>query len=113
MGSNYQAGHDAEKRGALYLRRQGFQILQLNWRTRYCEVDIVAQKNRRLYFIEVKARRSQAWGDGLDYITPQKLRRMRFAAELWVYRYGWSGEFQLAGLGVQGNQYDFVLIEGV
>src|SRR5688500_13259101 len=82
--SNYSAGHRAEKTAAEYLTYKGFTVRELNWKTRYCEIDIVAEKNNALYLVEVKSRTNNKQGIGLDYITPKKLRQMQFAAEMWV-----------------------------
>lgn len=106
--SNYSAGHAAEVRAAEYLKQRGFSIHELNWRTKFCEIDIVAEKNRRAYFIEVKYRRTDKQGLGLEYVTPAKLRKMQFAAEMWVHTKAWAGEYQLAALGIDGDSFSFV-----
>ena len=106
--SNYTAGHNAEKRAAQYLREHGFAILELNWKTRYCEIDIVAKKNAVIYFVKVKYRRNATYGSGLDYITPKKLQRMQFAAELWVHNQVWTGEYQLAAVAVDGERIKLI-----
>lgn len=108
MTTNYQSGHDAEKRAAEYLEKRGFQIVELNWKTRYCEIDIVAQKDRVMYFVEVKSRKSASFGTGLDYITPKKLKQMRFAAEMWVQNYQWGGDYQLAVISIDGEHVTLV-----
>ena len=108
MSSNYVSGHAAEIHAADYLENSGFRIIELNWKTRYCEIDIVAQKDGCIYFVEVKFRRSDLHGKGLDYITPRKLSQMRFAAEMWVNNHGWSGEYNLAALGIDNNDFEFV-----
>ncbi len=69
--TNYTTGHDAEKIAAKYLERHGYKILEMNWKTRYCEIDIVAEKNSIVYLTEVKYRKSLAYGSGLEYITPK------------------------------------------
>ena len=43
---NYRNGREAEKVAANYLKKLGYKILAFNWRTRWCEIDIVAQKAR-------------------------------------------------------------------
>ncbi len=105
--TNYQSGHDAEKRAAKWLIAQKFKIIELNWRTRHCEVDIVAQRKKTLYFIEVKSRKSRTWGSGLDYITPKKLRQMHFAAEMWLSEHDWLGDVRLAALAVDEGAITF------
>lgn len=106
--SNYSAGHNAEVTAADYLERLGFKILQLNWKTRYCEIDIVAVKSKAIYFIEVKYRNNDKQGHGLDYITVGKLRKMTFAAEMWVNTNQWDGEYQLAAIGIDGRDITFI-----
>lgn len=108
--TNYSAGHAAEKRAAEYLTERGYKIRQLNWKTRWCEIDIVAEKDGAIFFVEVKYRRNTKQGHGLDYITAKKLQQMEFAAELWVSQHRWGGDYALAGLGVDGTDYEFVIV---
>lgn len=103
--SSTDTGREAEAAVAEYLKDQGFKILEHNWRTRWCEIDVVAQKNDTIYFVEVKYRRSSLQGDGLEYITPKKLDQMMFAAELWVSNHNWQGEYCLAGAAVAGDNF--------
>lgn len=104
--TNYQTGHDAEKAAAEYLRQQGYKVLELNWKTKYCEIDIVAQKNKTIYFTEVKYRKSTAFGSGFDYITAKKLQQMTFAAEMWISNHDWPGDYQLAAIELNGSTYE-------
>ena len=73
-----------------------------NWKTRVCEIDIVTQKNGVIFLVEVKHRSSPAQGDGFEYITNQKLKRMIFAAEIWKQHSGWSGDYRLMAAAVSG-----------
>jgi Holliday junction resolvase-like predicted endonuclease len=106
--SNYFAGHSAEVRAAEYLKSHGYKVKELNWKTKYCEIDIVAEKDKAIYFVEVKSRKNSKQGFGLDYITPSKLRQMRFAAEMWVSNNSWPGEYQLAAIGIDGEEFTFL-----
>lgn len=98
-------GRQAEAKAALYLKQQGFTVLEQNWRTRYCEIDIVAQKDETIHFVEVKYRASDSWGGGLDYITPNKLKQMGFAAGIWVSANNWQHDYQLAAIEVSGDNF--------
>lgn len=100
-----QTGRVAEQAAANYLLKKGFIVRDKNWRTRWCEIDIVAQKGNTMYFFEVKYRKNNAWGSGFDYITAKKLKQMAFAAEFWVNNYSWEGEFCLAAIEVSGSDY--------
>lgn len=104
--SNYDTGHQAEKLAAEYLEEKGYKIMELNWKTRYCEIDIVAQKNKTVYLTEVKHRITNEYGAGLEYITSKKLKQMKFAAEMWVNQNSWSGDYQLAAIELVGITYE-------
>lgn len=103
--TNFAHGHQAEAAAANYLKRQGYAIVAKNWRTRFCEIDIIAQKDKAVYFCEVKYRETTAQGHGLDYITPKKLKQMGQAAEAWVHFTNWQGEYQLMAIEVAGPTY--------
>lgn len=98
-------GRQAEDAAAQYLSSKKFEILSQNWRTRWCEIDIVAKKKKIVYFVEVKYRKSSDFGGGLEYITPTKLKQMKFAAEFWVSNNDWSGDYRLSAIEVSGIDF--------
>lgn len=106
--SNHTTGHEAEKQAAEHLKTLGFKIQDINWKTRYCEIDIVAEKDGAVYFVEVKYRRNARQGYGTDYITPKKLKQMTFAAEMWVQQHDWDGEYQLAAVSIDADDITFI-----
>lgn len=81
------SGSLAENAAAASLNAAGYQIIDRNWKTRRCEVDIIALKGNYLFFIEVKYRQRASAGRGLDYVTTSKRRQMRYAAEVWLSRH--------------------------
>lgn len=103
--TNFSHGRAAEEAAARFLTTKGFEILSQNWRTKYCEIDIVARKKKVIYFIEVKYRRSDVQGTGLDYITQRKLKQMKLAGEFWVADNDWSGDYNLGAIEVSGPSY--------
>jgi uncharacterized protein (TIGR00252 family) len=103
-------GKDAEEIVANLLKNNKHKIIALNWRTRWCEIDIVSVKEKCVYFTEVKYRSSESWGEGLDYITDKKLRQMKFAAEFWLQDNNWKGEALMQGASVNDN-LDVEIIE--
>jgi Holliday junction resolvase-like predicted endonuclease len=106
--TNYQSGHDAEKQAADYLKQQKFRIRELNWKTKYCEIDIVAERDKAIWFVEVKSRRNNSQGFGYEYITPKKLQQMHFAAEMWVQNYNWTGDYRLAVISIDGDKVTLI-----
>ena len=80
-------GDAGEQAAADWLAADGHEIVARNWRTRYCEIDIVSMKDDVLYFTEVKYRKNDDFGDGLAAITVKKQRQMHFAAELFIAKH--------------------------
>lgn len=108
MITNKQAGYDAEELACKYLIDLGFEIIDRNWQNRWAEIDIIAKKSNRLYFIEVKSRVNTSQGSGLDYLTPKKLKQMAFSTQMWINEQNWSGEYQLSAISVDGKNITFV-----
>lgn len=94
----------------MLLEQQGFEIIDRNWKTKVCEIDIIAQSQKTVYFIEVKYRSSQSQGDGFDYITAQKLKRMNFAAAVWTQNFNWNGDYRLMAAAVSGPDCEHIEI---
>lgn len=97
-----EQGQIAETAVAGLLEQQGFEVIDRNWKTRVCEIDIVAQKDKVVYFVEVKYRSSPSQGMGFEYIAGQKLKKMNFAAEIWRQTYGCDGDYRLMAAAVSG-----------
>jgi uncharacterized protein (TIGR00252 family) len=98
-------GSLAETAAAEYLQKQGFEMLERNWRSRWCEIDLIAKKGDIIYFVEVKYRRGSNQGEGLSYITPTKLKQMRFAANFWLAVQAFDGDCELAAVGLAGDDF--------
>ena len=106
--TNHATGHEAEKAAAAFLKKQGFHVLELNWKTNYCEIDIIARKNNVLYFVEVKHRSSDRQGSGFDYITPKKQQQMTFAAESWMHAHDGEYDCQLAAIASSPEGFEMI-----
>ncbi|HMS23452.1 MAG TPA: YraN family protein [Candidatus Saccharibacteria bacterium] len=112
--STTSIGRQAEDAAADYLKQNGYKILDQNWRTRWCEIDIVAQKGKIISFVEVKYRKSTDFGGGLEYITPKKQQQMAFAAEFWVSSNKWKGDYNLSAVEVTGLKFEITeFLEGI
>ena len=97
-------GQEAEELAAHFLENGGYRVIDRNWRTKYCEIDIIAIKDGTIYFVEVKYRRQPNQGGGMAAITPKKLKQMQFAAKIWQTNYPQHQEdVQLAVVSMSGN----------
>lgn len=102
--TTFATGRQAEAVAAEYLENKGYRILEQNYRTRWCEIDIVAAKDNVIHFVEVKYRQNDSQGSGLEYITPKKLHQMALAAEIWLTKRP-STEHCLAAIEVSGDGF--------
>ncbi|MCY3779825.1 MAG: YraN family protein [Chloroflexi bacterium] len=83
MPEAQEIGALGEELAQRYLRRKGYVILEANWSSLYGELDIIAEKDEQLIFIEVKARRGADTEAALAGITAAKRERTLKA----VYQY--------------------------
>jgi putative endonuclease len=69
-----------------HLTTLGLHVLGRNWRCRYGELDIIAadEATRTAVFVEVKTRTSDQFGGVEQAVTPEKVRRLRRLAGLWL-----------------------------
>ena len=79
-------GPEAERRVRRHFALRGYRILATNaWIAGY-ELDLVVRRGRRIVVCEVKAKGGDRYGDPLEMITHEKLRRLLRAAEVWLAR---------------------------
>lgn len=113
-GTTRDIGNKSEDAAAEYLEKQGYKVLERNWRTRMCEIDIVASKDGTLYFVEVKHRKADSQGGGIAAITSRKLVQMQFAAKMYVhYIKKDDADMRLAVITTSGQNYfvvDFMIL---
>jgi ribonuclease HII len=99
-----EIGDSAETIATKYLIKQGHKIIGRNWKTKYCEIDIISKFNEIIYFTEVKYRKQPNQGGGLSAITPKKLKQMKFAAEYYVLSNKLSDiDLRLAAISLGGE----------
>lgn len=69
-------GNRGEKIAAKFLRKQGYQIIEKNYRSRLGEIDIVAKEDESIVFVEVKTRCSTDFGLPEEALSYDKRRRL-------------------------------------
>ena len=77
-------GKKNEIKAVKYLSDKGFKILTTNFSTRYGEIDIIAQKENVLVFVEVRSKKSDAYGHAEETITQKKIDRIKKTAEIFL-----------------------------
>lgn len=86
--NNKTFGKIGEDMAERFLRRHGYKILSKNWRCAMGEIDVVAQEKEFTVFIEVKTRKSMAFGPGYMSINPAKQLKLIKLAQAYLKRYG-------------------------
>jgi putative endonuclease len=69
-------GDAGERLAAAWLEAHGYHVLARNWRCPYGELDLIAERDGELVFVEVKTRRGERMGAPEEAITPTKRRRL-------------------------------------
>ena len=89
---NRRLGEWGERQARLHLEGKGYVMLAANFRCRAGEIDIVAEQGDQLVFVEVKARRGDAYGTAEESISPARAERLAEVAEEFL-RAGRGGDF--------------------
>ena len=79
-------GRSGEELAERFLVARGHEVLDRRFRLRHGEIDLVTRSGRHLYFVEVKTRRGDAFGGGLEALGFRKQRSMARVADLYVGR---------------------------
>lgn len=81
---NKLIGQLSETMAADYLTGKGFILLERNFGNKFGEIDIIAQDQDTLVFVEVKAKTGITYGPPEEMITPGKLAKIRHIADLYL-----------------------------
>lgn len=79
-----KTGNHGEDAVTNFLIQNGHEIIARNHKTYFYEIDIISTKNSNIYFTEVKYRKNNIHGDGLEIITKEKQQQMHYAAESFL-----------------------------
>ena len=82
------SGRFGEATAAEYLRKKGWRVVGMNYRTRLGEIDVIAEKGRYLAFVEVKLRSAGAIGLPREFVDARKQERLRKAAACYLSTHG-------------------------
>lgn len=100
-------GKKGESAVCEYLERNGHFIVERNYKTRFCEIDIVSLKDDKVFFTEVKYRKNVKHGGGFAAITHEKQKQMKYAVDVFFKFHPDYYEFNplLAVASVSGDDF--------
>ena len=88
MNQRQQTGKLGEQLAQRHLKGEGYKILQANYRASGGEIDLIAEKDGEVIFVEVKTRRGLAHGTPEESITPRKQQHIIAAAQEYLQATG-------------------------
>ncbi len=86
MAEHNELGHRGEEEAQRYLEEKGYRIIEQNWRYRGYEIDIVAETDDWIVFVEVKTRSTDAYGNPEDFIDNRRINRLTRAGHHYLMK---------------------------
>ena len=77
-------GKWGEALAADYLRRKKYKTVAMNYKSRFGEIDIIAENKKELVFVEVKLRKNSCFGEPCEFVTEKKQEKIRRTAEAFL-----------------------------
>ena len=88
---NIEIGKKGERAAAKFLERRGYEILETNWKCKFGEADIIAEKDGVLVFVEVKTRTTVEKGFPEEAITRAKRKKYEVIAATYLQDHFYVG----------------------
>jgi putative endonuclease len=91
MSDKIKKGKEGEDLAADFLVRQGYEIVERNFRYRRSEIDLIVRKENWLVFVEVKMRSSDAFGYPEEFVDYKKAKNIVYGAEQYTFENDYNG----------------------
>ncbi len=105
MGKTQEIGNKGEGFIAEYLKKKGYIISAKNYRTRFGEIDVIAENNDEILFVEVKTRKEGSLVRPYEYVNREKQRKIFVTANIYLQHngFGLKPRFDVAEVFVGDN----------
>lgn len=87
MGRNNLTGAWGEALAARYLQKRHYTLVAAGYRSRFGEIDLIAQNRKFLVFVEVKLRKNAQFAPAREYVDRRKQDRIRTTAQIYLSQY--------------------------
>jgi putative endonuclease len=109
LTSKQDEGREGEVRAEKTLRKEGYTILEKNFRTRFGEIDIIAEEKGCLVFVEVKKRNTPTFGDPLHAINRRKKQHMIKSALFYMKSHNaFNRNVRFDVVGIDGDKVKII-----
>ena len=99
-------GKRGEDEAFRLLKSEGYQILERNYRFKRSEIDLIAEKDGILVFIEVKVRSNNSFGFPESFVSDNQINHILAAAEEYQYQKNWNGNIRFDIISIEGKNND-------
>lgn len=103
MALHNEIGRWGEDLACEFLMREGYRILERDWKSGKRDLDIVAIDDDVLVIVEVKTRSNERYANADEAVTPQKIRSISIAANSYVKMYGMNREIRFDIITIVGT----------
>ena len=79
-----EIGNKYENKSVEILVKEEYKILERNYQNRFGEIDIIAEKNKEIVFIEVKYRKTSKFGYGYEAVDRRKIMKILKLANYYI-----------------------------
>ena len=113
MAQHNELGKKGEDEAVKYLKSKDYGIVSRNWNFHGYEVDIIAENEEFIVFVEVKTRTSAQWGNPEDFVGKSRMRRMVDAADHYLIEKDIDkpARFDIIGLVWDGKRFELEHID--
>ena len=103
MAEHNNFGKQGEQLAKAFLEAADYEILEENWTFGKSEIDLIAYKDQKIIFVEVKTRRSNNYGDPEDFVLMPKKQQMTRAADEYIHLMSHQGEVRFDIISILFN----------
>lgn len=108
MTNSGKIGEDAVCK---FLKERGKTILERNFHSRFGEIDIIFKDGEVTVFVEVKTRKSTAYGTPAEFVTENKMKKIIKTAMIYLENAECDMRFDVAEVYIKNNTYKINYIE--
>ncbi|AZJ34716.1 YraN family protein [Tenacibaculum singaporense] len=109
MAQHNELGKKGEQLAIDYLVKNGYTIIEKNYRFQKAEVDIIAQNRDVLAVVEVKTRSTAYFGNPQDFVNPKKIKLLVTAIDDYVIKYDLDVEIRFDIIAIIKQRNEFVI----
>ncbi|NND33970.1 MAG: YraN family protein [Saprospiraceae bacterium] len=113
MAKQQEIGRKGERLAIDYLEHKGYHILEVNWRFKRAEVDIIAQYDRTIIFVEVKTRSYDTFGAPDLAINSKKENLISSAAHAYIDQQKYEGAIRFDVISIVMGKNKMAQIEHI